>query len=165
MYQFILVRLWNKQFCSINHARIYIRSWNQPVLSNEGQVSCSKQTTTVKPMYEKTAKVNKIPETKFTGSLLKVISYIALINCPPYLTTWQWYMLHSCLLKVKKEVILLVPWFNAPVFELKYQTSVAWFISCNAIKPRASLFTLAHIYRYKTAQGDRCLSCVQTCLM
>ena len=42
LYQFILVRLWNKKlFAYVNHARI--RSWNQPVLSNESNVSCSRK--------------------------------------------------------------------------------------------------------------------------
>jgi len=34
VFLFILVRLWN-------HAQI--RSWNQPVLGNEGKVSCSRK--------------------------------------------------------------------------------------------------------------------------
>ena len=43
LYLFVLVRLWNKQlFAYVNHARI--RSWNQPVLSNESKVSCSRKT-------------------------------------------------------------------------------------------------------------------------
>ena len=34
--------MWNKQWCAyVNHARI--RSWNQPVLSNESKVSCSRK--------------------------------------------------------------------------------------------------------------------------
>ena len=42
LYSFILVPLWNKQlFAYVNHARI--RSWNQPVLSNESKVSCSRK--------------------------------------------------------------------------------------------------------------------------
>ena len=37
----MLVRLWNKHlFVYVNHARI--RSWNQPVLSKESKVSCSR---------------------------------------------------------------------------------------------------------------------------
>ena len=36
------MRLWNKQsFAHVNHARI--RSWNQPVLSNESKTSCSRK--------------------------------------------------------------------------------------------------------------------------
>ena len=36
------MRLWNKQFFAhVNHARI--RSWNQPVLSNESKGSCSRK--------------------------------------------------------------------------------------------------------------------------
>ena len=40
LYKSILVRLWNKQlYAYVNHARI--RSWIQPVLSNESKVSYS----------------------------------------------------------------------------------------------------------------------------
>ena len=41
-HQLILVQLWDQaSFAYFNHARI--RSWNQPVLSNEGTVSCSQK--------------------------------------------------------------------------------------------------------------------------
>ena len=42
VYTIFLVRLWNKQlFAYVNHARI--RSWNQPVPTNESKVSCSRK--------------------------------------------------------------------------------------------------------------------------
>ena len=43
LYWFILVLFWSKQFLfiNVNHARI--PSWSQPVLRNEGNISCSRK--------------------------------------------------------------------------------------------------------------------------
>ena len=42
LYLFVLVPLWNKQFFAYVK-QTQIRSWNQPVLSNESKVSCSRK--------------------------------------------------------------------------------------------------------------------------